>query len=570
MFDRSKMGAGFASKGAWSLWWHLALLASGVAIPALLAITIVLAQFVRAETRRLEHETAFAAQAVAQAIERDLAATTGALRALAEMRSLQTGDLALFHGNATRVAEALDLGIVLFAPDGQQVVNTRRGFGEPLPSVHPVVARDIPALLERGDVVVTDVFMGQLAGQYLYVVMVPVLADETSEVLWGLQLSTPVERIRSILAIGASDPDLLVVVADREGLTVARSVDHDDHVGTVAALLTEAAVTEEGRFTSLTKDGYEVLGFTAPVPSAGWTVAAAISRDTLVAPVRSLVSWIAALGTLLFATSVVATSWIAGRIVRALGKLVASADAMRTADPLPVAHTAIHEVDHVAAAHREAAEALRAAVEGREALLYEVNHRVKNSLAIIAGIIALQARQTAGTEAGDVLEAARLRVDLVATLHRRLYEGGLHNAVELGPFLEEITRDSLAALDREGRIDFGCEIDRDIVIGVDLATPIAVVVSELVVNAVKHAFPDGRGGAVRLIVKRMPEGIRVGVVDTGVGRGQASAAGNGAGVGTKVIDALVRQVRGRLDHESSPSGSRVDLFVPSKRSDDGR
>jgi two-component sensor histidine kinase len=554
-------------RGPQSLWSQLALLTCGVALPSLIVLAVVFSHFVQAETRRLEADAAFASRSVAQAIERDIAVTTGALRALAELRSLQVGDLERFHANALRVAEALELGIVLFDLDGQQLVNTRRAFGEPLPMVHATVAKEIPTLVARGDVVVTDSFMGQLAGQLLYVVMVPVLSDETREIAFGLQLSIPAERIQAILSGDILDPNLLMVVADRQNITVARSSRHEELVGLPATTISEGIPAgEPNRFTSATPRGDEVLGFTALVPATGWTVAAAISKDTLTAPVRGLALGLLALAAALFAIAALGATLVSRRILRALDQLVASADAMRSGATLPKVATTIREIDHVAAAHRDAAGALRDAMAGQEALLYEVNHRVKNSLALVASILSLHARQARGTDAADVLLAARVRVDLVATLHRRLYEDGRHNAVDLGRFLEEVTRDSLAALDRDGRISFTCDTAPDVVVKVDRATPIAVIVSELVVNAVKHAFPDRETGRLHLFLHREAEGIRVGVVDDGIGTpqndaGEIGAGEIGTGVGTKVIHALVRQIRGRLERSQVATGSSVEVVV---------
>lgn len=215
------------------------------------------------------------------------------------------------------------------------------------------------------------------------------------------------------------------------------------------------------------------------------------------------------------------------------------------------------EIEELVAARAALSEAL----EAKEALLNEVNHRVKNSLQLVSSLLSLQASRSADPELRAGLVEARGRIGVVAQVHRRLYQAGTHGRIEdLGGFLRDLCADLVAALDREGRIRLDAELPAaPIPAPIDRAVPLALVVSELATNAVKYAYPGGTGGTVRLLVSQDEEGggLVVTIEDHGVGlpEGFDPAGGAAAGIGMRVVLTLVRQLRGRLEaRRASPGG----------------
>jgi PAS domain S-box-containing protein len=224
-------------------------------------------------------------------------------------------------------------------------------------------------------------------------------------------------------------------------------------------------------------------------------------------------------------------------------------------------------------AQRQAEAALVEALEAREALLHEVNHRVKNSLQLVSSLLSLQAARSADPELRAGLAEARGRIGVVSQVHRRLYQTGTHGRIDdLAGFLRELCDDTVAALDPEGRIGLEFVAPKEDGAGavrapIDRAVPLALVVSELVTNAVKYAFPDRRAGTIRVSFRREEaEGgaLVVSVEDDGVGLPEGFEPATSRGIGMRVVATLVRQLRARLEvRRASPNGGAAfDIVMP--------
>ena len=215
-------------------------------------------------------------------------------------------------------------------------------------------------------------------------------------------------------------------------------------------------------------------------------------------------------------------------------------------------------------AQRLAEAALLEALEAREALLHEVNHRVKNSLQLVSSLLSLQASRSTDPELRAGLAEARSRIGVVAQVHRRLYQAGTHGRIDdLASFLRELSDDTVAALDPEGRINLTFTSPTEdnanaVRAPIDRAVPLALIVSELVTNAVKYAFPDDQDGTIRVSVQRAEEEggmLAISVKDDGIGLPEDFDPTASSGVGMRVVTTLVKQLRARLEvQRASPDG----------------
>ena len=163
----------------------------------------------------------------------------------------------------------------------------------------------------------------------------------------------------------------------------------------------------------------------------------------------------------------------------------------------------------------------------REVLLREVHHRVKNNLQVVASLVHLHARTLDDPAALAALRQMRGRVEAMALVHRRLYGEGDLRTVRAPAYLGELV-DLLAGTYAAGKgwVEAEAEV-APVALGVDAAVPLGLAVAELVANAYEHAFPDGRGGAVRVALGRTSEAasgdgvpaerLRLVVEDDGVG-----------------------------------------------------
>ena len=222
--------------------------------------------------------------------------------------------------------------------------------------------------------------------------------------------------------------------------------------------------------------------------------------------------------------------------------------------------------------------ALGEAVEVKEALLAEVNHRVKNSLQLVSSLLSLQSNKARDPGLRAALGEARARIGVVARLHQRLYQGGTHGSVDLVGFLREMCTDTLTALDPEERVQLEFEEKREgssrsdgaLLTPIDEAVPLALIGSELVTNAVKYAFPDGRKGTLQVRVRDARErngGLTLEVEDDGIGLPEGFDPSQSEGVGMRVVATLARQVRARLEVGQAVSGrgAAFKIVVPGRQ-----
>jgi two-component sensor histidine kinase len=202
-------------------------------------------------------------------------------------------------------------------------------------------------------------------------------------------------------------------------------------------------------------------------------------------------------------------------------------------------------------AQRELAEALHA----KEVLLHEVNHRVKNSLQIVTGLLMLQASQARDPALRQSLLEARGRISVVAAMHQRLYTTSQHDRVDFGEYVRDLAAETLVTLGGESRIALESSIEPGIMVVLQHAVPLALVVSELVTNAVKYAFPEEKSGTIRLFLQRDGNEVVLDVADDGIGLPDGFDPNKRSGLGMRIVTSLVKQVRGRLDVSSSDRGA---------------
>jgi two-component sensor histidine kinase/integral membrane sensor domain MASE1 len=194
---------------------------------------------------------------------------------------------------------------------------------------------------------------------------------------------------------------------------------------------------------------------------------------------------------------------------------------------------------------------LASALESQKALLYEVNHRVKNSLQLANSVLMIEASRLRDADARAALQAAQSRIAIIARLHRRLYSSERHGTVHLDEVLQE-TADSV--LRSAGRDDISLLVSLEPRIAMDVgsAIPIALATAEIITNAVKHAYP-ARGGPIRMALRHDGAALLLQVSDEG--SGFAEGDGDPGGIGMRIIRDLFRQLEAVLEIESTSAGT---------------
>jgi PAS domain S-box-containing protein len=205
----------------------------------------------------------------------------------------------------------------------------------------------------------------------------------------------------------------------------------------------------------------------------------------------------------------------------------------------------------------------------KTALLNEVHHRVKNNLQVISSLLNLQSRH-APPEARQLLTESQGRVKAMALIHQLLYERHDYSRVNLAYYLGRLgalLTDSFT--EQRGRIVIEQHFDgNETTIDLQRAVPCGLIVNELVTNALKHAFPDGRSGRISISLEQADNGYcRIIVADDGVGLPDAIQLDNATSLGFQLVPLLADQLGGQLSIERT-QGTRFILSIPPSTGED--
>lgn len=204
--------------------------------------------------------------------------------------------------------------------------------------------------------------------------------------------------------------------------------------------------------------------------------------------------------------------------------------------------------------------ALSDLVAEREMLVAEVNHRAKNSLAIAASLISLQAHRQLDDNVKALFVETRDRLVAMARVHDLLSKSEAIQRVDVARYMHELCEAHRPITAGEGRIRIETDLEEGIMVSPDTAVPLGIVLSELITNALKYAFPDARSGRLAAELRRRSEGmVEVVICDDGIGMINAREGSLGYGI----IHSLVRQIGGTIDIRSA-HGLTVTIVFPSK------
>jgi two-component sensor histidine kinase len=203
---------------------------------------------------------------------------------------------------------------------------------------------------------------------------------------------------------------------------------------------------------------------------------------------------------------------------------------------------------------------LKAALERHQFLIKEMNHRVKNSLALVASMLRLQAREDSDPTFAQQLEEATLRVGAIARVHEQLYQSSDVERFDVGRYIEAICKDLSASFAQ-------CEIDVQaqpgIVISADRAISSALIVTELVSNAAKHAYDGHAVGRVWVNVAATGvDSFSIAVRDEGEGLPEGLQFGKTKGLGARMIRSLAEQLNASLEVLARDPGAEFILTAP--------
>lgn len=200
---------------------------------------------------------------------------------------------------------------------------------------------------------------------------------------------------------------------------------------------------------------------------------------------------------------------------------------------------------------------LRAALDTKTLLLHEVDHRVKNNLTMIGSLLRLQVRTIDDPAVAAKLESMLERVDALAVVHRQLYESSDISKFDIGSFAESLISDVVGS---SGRADIELDIRaQPLFVEAANASALGLILNEIMTNAIKHAFAEGRSGRLDLMVEGGDNYGTIKICDDGSGM---PSTARGKSIGTSLITRLARQARAEATWSDNRPGTCVTITFP--------
>jgi two-component sensor histidine kinase len=203
---------------------------------------------------------------------------------------------------------------------------------------------------------------------------------------------------------------------------------------------------------------------------------------------------------------------------------------------------------------------LKAALEHQQVLLKEINHRVKNSLQLVVSMLNLRATAQDDPSVTQILAEASSRVSAIARAHERLYKSSDVSKIELSSYLSEVCLDLSEVA---SSCDVAFEASEPVFMTTDRAIRLALLVTELVTNAAKHAYPNGARGNVWVRLSRKDAGAAmISVRDGGAGLPEDFDMRKSTGLGMRLVAAMAEAMSAKLRTQSLHPGAEFAIEIP--------
>ncbi len=315
----------------------------------------------------------------------------------------------------------------------------------------------------------------------------------------------------------------------------------------------------EGRFTFLNRFGLQGLGYATEDLTEGLKfedIIVSEERDRAVTTVSEIVAGAVAAGSEFTALAKDGTMFPV---------LMYSSPITRSGTPVGMRAVALDITDLKSAQAR-----LKASVQEKEVLLREIHHRVKNNLAVVDGLLALQSDFSPDEAHYGIFENVRGRIRSMALVHELLYRAD--NLAEIDA-RQYITRLVDHLVDSAGSASMTIEVKKliePVFLGIETAMSVGFIVNELVSNCLKHAFPNGGIGEIAVCLRSLTEDtLELSISDTGGGMPRGMAFSKRGTLGLELVESFVKKLHGEMETRTE-LGLRVRItFKKSKHPTSG-
>ena len=582
---------------------RLVFLVLAVMVPTAIAAVLAIVHVYQQERRGFERTLAEATRALSLVVDRELLRRESILKTLAESPTLDRDDLEAFYVFAREIAPHTDTTIVLADLQNQQLLNTRRPFGEKLPVSTLGPLRQAAGPLAT---VISDLYFAPIGKQYSFAVQVPVVRN--GQVRYYLAMGSYVSHMQQVLLQQRLPEGWVGTIIDRRGVVVARTLNHERFVNQrPSPEWMKAAEGARGQAVRLrSMEGTSMLASFYRAPGHGWGVFIGVPEEQITSPARTAALF-AGVAAVLLAAALGAATWVGRRLVTPITRLSRAAEALGRGEAVELQPTGLEETDRVAQALHEASTSIRAATERQEERVQQalaeaerahramvqnqrleaigqltggVAHDFNNLLMVVnTNVHLLRARNPGlaqdaqlGRIERAVATGSKLTRQLLAFSRRQPLRPDIVDLSVTLPELMDLIRPSLSSTIRAH-----CKVEPGTsCIEVDPAE-LELAVINLAVNA-RDAMPGG--GELSIEARNSagrPGFVEIEVRDTGVGIPPelvdrvfepfftTKEVGRGTGLGLSQVYGLATQAGGSASLRSAPGkGTSVLLHLPAR------
>lgn len=525
---------------------RLVLLTVSLLIPAIVSMVLLLAGADRESRGRLYQQLITTARALSGAVDRQAAVGVAVVETLASDQALIHGDWAGFHARAQRVVQRRPGWIVISDINGQQIVNTLKPYGSPLP--RSPRANELTSALLAGRSKISDLRMGKVAGKPVITVATPILVQGEPYVLSYVVESasfTSVFRQQRV-------PDRWVAtLLDNNRRVIARSRLNERFTGAQASKDMEENLrhSTEGVNKSVSLEGVPTMVAYTRSPQTGWTLVVAIPRDDLASTVNRSVVLAGGVFLALLILGITLSLLYARRINGEMRRLVSDAAAIGRGEALsPSRPDDLEEIAAVHAALRDASHELKAREERQVVMINELNHRVKNTLATVQAL----ARQTFLKTDGAPVDVFTERLIALSGAHDLLTKTGWREA-DMDQLVQTALGAHIGRVRREGPA---------VALAPHTAVGLSMVFHELATNSAKYGALSTPEGMVEVTWRLDPVTGNLAFTWRDMG-GPPVSPPKTRGFGTRLIESSIRrEQKGRARFDFRPDGLVFEASLP--------
>lgn len=213
--------------------------------------------------------------------------------------------------------------------------------------------------------------------------------------------------------------------------------------------------------------------------------------------------------------------------------------------------------------HKRAEQEITQALKEKETLLAEVHHRVKNNMAVVSGMMQLQAFKEENTELATKLLDNVARIGTMASIHEHLYQSDTFSSLKFSENLETISDKLIKTMQTETKVQVETNLET-VELNLNQAIPCSLIVSEVITNSLKHAFAGREKGIIGLFLSQKDQQVSLRIKDNGQGLPEKFNASESDSLGIHLIDKLSMQLGGEYSYHSTEEGTEFQLEFEKK------